>query len=146
MMNNLLTAITWAIPKKTYLAKYASDESAKKAAAKLWNSIDKCDVFLVAMMVVLTLIVCWFYFFPYNQKPGRHYQPKYWRIFWVINSVLVLVLSYGMSYAMTKNPGFDQGFLFRVSLINAIYSVVLYWGASWCFNASGKSNAYKTLY
>lgn len=146
MMNNLLTAITWALPKKGYLANYASDDSAKKAAAKLWSSIDQCDVYLVAEMVVITLLVCWFYFFPYNQKPGRHYKPKYWRIFGLVSVVLAFMISYFTSYAMSKNPGFDHAFLVKVSGINSLYSVALYWCASWCFNASGKSNAYKTLY
>ena len=146
MMNNILTAITWAFPKKEYLAKFANDDSAKNAAAKLWRSIDQCDVCLVVVMAVMTLLVCWFYFFPYNQKPGRHYKPKYWRIFWIVNFVLVLVVSYFMSYAMAKNPSFDRGLLFQVSWVNALYSLVLYWCISWGFNASGKSNAYKTLY
>lgn len=71
-MINILTVLTWFTSKKAYLANYADNESAKKAATRLWNSIDGGDWIPFVIMIVLTVLYCWGYFFPYNNIPGRH--------------------------------------------------------------------------
>lgn len=38
-MINILTVLTWFTSKKAYLANYADNESAKRAAMRLWNSM-----------------------------------------------------------------------------------------------------------
>lgn len=141
-MINILTAITWLFPKKDYLAKYADNESAKKAATRLWNSIDSGDMILVAAMFILTFAICWYYYFPFNNKSGRHYHPKYWGYFFAVSFIFVLALSYAGCCMIAKNPGFDTGFLFKVSLLNAGYAVLVYLIMSMIINRTGKSNAY----
>lgn len=54
-MINILTVLTWFTSKKAYLANYADNESAKKAATRLWNSIDGGDWIPFVIMIVLTL-------------------------------------------------------------------------------------------
>ena len=140
-MINTLTILTW-MSKRAYLAPYADDESAKKAATKLWNAIDGSEIMLFILMVVLTCIICLCYFFPFNKKPGRHYHPKWWWLFGVISLVATFVMSYVTCNVMAKNPGFDIGFLFKVSAINTFYAAFIYAIVSMIINRTKKSNAY----
>ena len=56
-MINILTVLTWFTSKKAYLANYADNESAKKAATRLWNSIDGGDWIPFVIMIVLTALL-----------------------------------------------------------------------------------------
>ena len=106
-MIKTLTILTW-MSKRAYLAPYADDESAKKAATKLWNAIDGSEIMLFILMVVLTSIICWYYFFPFNKKPGRHYHPKWWWLFGVISLVATFIVSYVACNVMTKNGPLEK--------------------------------------
>ena len=142
-MINLLSAITWIMSKKNYLATYAEDDSAKKAATKLWDSISNGDIILFVMMLVITISLCFIYFFPFNEKPGRHYHPKWWVCFYIATLILVFVSSLAVCWwCIAKNPGFDIWFLMKVSAINMLYALLLYFAMSFVFIKSGKSNAY----
>lgn len=141
-MINFLAAITWFFPKKEYLARFADNESAKKAATRLWNAIDSGDIILVIVMLLLTLAICWWYFFPFNNKSGRHYHPKYWVLWGLVALIIVFAASYFVCNMIAKNPGFDVGFLFKVSALNTFYAFVVYLFVSWTINRTGKSNAY----
>ena len=139
-MVNILTILTWTT-KKGYLADY-TDESAKKAATKLWNAIAGGEIALVVLMAILTGIICWYYFFPFNEKPGRHYHPKWWWVFGGISLVVTFLASLLACYVIAKNPNFNMGFLLRVSIINTFYAVILFVVMSYVFIKTGKSNAY----
>lgn len=141
-MINILTILTWT-SKRGYLAHYADDDSAKKAATKLWNAIEGSgEITLLILMAALTGIICWYYFFPFNKKSGRHYKPKWWWIFGGISIVVTFVASFVTCYAIAKNPGFDTGLLIKVSVINAFYAAIFYAIVSMIINRTGKSNAY----
>lgn len=141
-MINILTILTWT-SKRNYLAPYADDESAKKAATKLWNVVDGGgEITLLILMFVLTGIICWYYFFPFNKKSGRHYTPTWWWVFGGISILVTLVASFVTCYVIAKNPGFDIGLLLKVSAINALYAAIFYAIVSMIINRTGKSNAY----
>lgn len=141
-MNSLLFILTWFSTKKAYLAPYADNESAKKAATKLWNAIDKGDFFLFGIMLLITLIICLLYFFPFNKMPKRHYHPKWWVIFGVITLIIVFAATYFVCTFIAKNASFDSMFLIKVSAMNTFYAVAAYLIISFLINRSGKSNAY----
>lgn len=140
-MINILTILTWK-SKRDYIAPYADDESAKRAATKLWNAVEGGEIALIILMIVLTGIICWYYFFPFNKKSGRHYTPKWWWIFGVLSILVTFVASYLACNFITKNPGFDISLLLKVSGVNAFYAALLYAIVSMIINRTGKSNAY----
>lgn len=137
-----MTVLTWFTTKKTYLSPYMDDESAKKAATKLWNSIDNGDILLFGLMFLITILICIFYFFPFNKMPGRHYHPKWWAIFGIVSIIVSFAATYLGCNLIAKNPGFDCGFLIKVSAVNTLYSSLIYVIASAIINRTGKSNAY----
>ena len=142
-MINVLTILNWFTTKKAYLAPYADDESAKKAATKLWTSVDKGDFIPFLTMLALAIIICWMYYFPFNKQAGRHYHPKYWAIFFVITLLAVLGLSFALlNFAIAKNASFDVWFLVKCSLMNTLYAAFVYLITSAIINRTGKSNAY----
>lgn len=145
MMMNMLTMLTWFTSKKDYLKPFADDESAKKAAMKLWTAIDSNDWIPFVLMVILTAIICLYYFFPFNKMPGRHYHPKWWGVFCGVSLLAIFVVSFFVCYLLAQNPGFDYGFLFKVSAMNTIYALALYAILSWVINRTGKSNAYPCI-
>lgn len=139
---NLLKPITSFIDKKDYLAPYVEDESAKKAATKLWSTIVSGDLVLWGLMFLITVSVCYYYFFPFNEKPGRHYHPKWWGLFYIVVLLLVFLSTFIGCWCIAKNPGFDIGLLLKVSAINMFYAAILYFVISIGFIKTGKSNAY----
>ena len=141
-MINILTVLTWFTSKKEYLASHADSESAKKAATRMWNAIDSTDWIPFVIMIVLTCVFCWLYFFYFNEKPGRYYHPKHWVKFGGYNLIVVALTTLGLCYILTPNPSFDYWFLTKVIIINTIYALVLYYIISNIINRKGKSNAY----
>ena len=141
-MINILTVLTWFTSKKAYLANYADNESAKRAAMRLWNSIDSIVWIPFVLMIVLTVLHCWGYFFPYNNKPGRHYHPKYWVGFGLCNLILVFLMTFIVCYVFVPNPGFDIWLLVKVAFANMLIALILYYIISTIINRNGKSNAY----
>lgn len=141
-MMNILTALTWLVPRKTYLEPYNENESQKKAAKILWNAIDKLDFSLVLFMAIITVALCYYYYFPFNEKPGRHYHPKWCGLFCLITAIFVSLFSFAVCWFVAPNPGFDIGFLMKVSAVNMVYAVFLYLIVSIIILKSGKSNAY----
>lgn len=141
-MINILTVLTWFTSKKAYLANYADNESAKRAAMRLWNSIDSIDWIPFVLMIVLTVLHCWGYFFPYSNKPGRHYHPKYWVGFGLCNLILVFLMTFIVCYVFVPNPGFDIWLLVKVAFANMLIALILYYIISTIINRNGKSNAY----
>ena len=138
----MIGLLTWFTSKKDYLTPYTEDEAAKKAATKLWNTIDSMDIILFIVMFMLTILIALWYYFPYNQRPGKHYHPKYWWIFGVGAVSFVFASTFGICYFIAKNASFDYTFLIKVSAVNALYAILVYFILSLFINKSGKSNAY----
>ena len=142
-MINYLTILNWFTTKKAYLAPYVDDDSAKKAATKLWTSVDKGDFIPFLAMLSLVIIICWMYYFPFNKQAGRHYHPKYWALFLVITLLSVFGLSFVLlNFTIAKNASFDVWFLVKCSLMNTLYAALVYIITSAIINRTGKSNAY----
>lgn len=141
MMVSFLNILWPFLSKRKYLEKYADNESAKKAAMKLWNSLEGIDWMLLLLMFVVVLAFCLIYYFPFNSVSGRHYKPKYLFTTWGIVFILVLGATYGLNYWVAKNPAFDQGLLLKFSLLNALYALVASFIVSCLIEKMGKGNA-----
>lgn len=142
-MTTILGILTWLTSKKAYLASYADDESAKKVAARLWNSVTSYELWAFVFMLCLTIAFCYYYYFPFNNKPGRHYHLKFWALFYVMTVVFILFGTFFFFLCCAKNSGFDTWLLWRISFMNAAYSFLAYIVCSIMF--SRKSNAYPLI-
>ena len=87
------------------------------------------------------------YYKPFNDKPGRHYKPKYWIYFLLTTFVLTLLVTLGCECAIAQ-PKLDGSFVLelKIAVANAIYSSFIYIFVSWIwcqFNLP--TNAYRLI-
>lgn len=144
-----LTALNWFTSKKEYLENAVGStddpdeiERRKKLASKFWNSIDMNDVWMVLIMVTITFAICYAYFIPFNNRPGRHYLPSYCALFGICS----ILLSFGATLlycSLIVKLSYDTSFVMKVAAINATYSLLLYLILSFIFCNYSNTNAYR---
>lgn len=86
------------------------------------------DSAIFLLLAVLFALICFvIYYWPYNNRPGRHYRWQKWMVF--------LWISYGCTYAASlivgasihaPNPQIWWRVMPMLALVNAFYSAILY--------------------
>lgn len=144
----LLKLYEWIIGTMSDFAKQFQDnETLYNQARKFWSNLEASSIIIVGIFITLGLIMAYTYYKPFNDKPGRHYKPKYWVIFLGITSILSFLVTLGSVYFMVP-PKIDGSFVLvlKIALANAIYSSIVYALISWIwcqFNLP--TNAYRYL-
>lgn len=142
MFNHVLFILNRFTTKRAYLANFTDNDSDKIIAEKLWREIDNGDWIPFIIMVVVTLLVCGYYYFPFNNSSGRHYQIKYLIIFGFIALILVLISTFVSLLLVTEHGSFDYALLLKATGINCAYAIILYVVIACGIIKTGKSNAY----
>lgn len=142
----LLMVLNWFTSRKEFLVQF-TDKNKLIQANRFWDSVDSNVFWLLIIMVVISLLWCRFYYKPYNNKPGRHYIPKHWYSFGGITFVVTFVASLcALCFWFVPNPKFDLKFLLTVSLINSVYSIIVYIILSYLFCKFSSTNAYRQIF
>lgn len=132
--------------KVSFLKPYQGDgqEALYQQASMFWDKLDSLAVLYVFAFLLIGIAMACSYYGPFNNRPGRHYKPKYWWLFFIACAVLCLTVTLGTAMILVGTK-FSGTFLieFKLALLNAAYSLVVYWVTSvfWC--KSDKTNAYK---
>ncbi len=144
----LLKLYEWIIGTMSDFAKQFQDkETLYNQARKFWSNLEASSIIIVGIFIVLGILMAYTYYKPFNDKPGRHYKPKYWWIFLGITFILSFLITLGAAYFMVP-PKIDGSFVLelKIALANAIYSNIVYVLISWIwcqFNLP--TNAYRYL-
>ena len=144
----LLNLYEWIIGTMSDFAKQFQDnETLYNQARKFWSNLEASSIIIVGIFIVLGIIMAYTYYKPFNDKPGRHYKPKYWWLFLGITFILSFLITLGAAYFMVP-PKIDGSFVLelKIALANAIYSIIVYVLISWIwcqFNLP--TNAYRYL-
>ena len=145
----LLKLYEWIIGTMSDFARQFQDsENLYNQARKFWSNLEASSIIIVGIFIVLGLIMAYTYYKPFNDKPGRHYKPKYWWIFLGITFILSFLVTLGAAYFMVP-PKIEGTFILelKLALANAIYSsIIVYILVSWIwcqFNLP--TNAYRYL-
>jgi hypothetical protein len=144
----LLKLYEWIIGTMSDFAKQFQDnKTLYNQARKFWSNLEASSIIIVGIFIVLGIIMAYTYYKPFNDKPGRHYKPKYWGIFLGITSILSFLVTLGSVYFMVP-PNVDGSFVLvlKIALDNAIHSSIVYALISWIwcqFNLP--TNAYRYL-
>ena len=144
----LLKLYEWIIGTMSDFARQFQDsENLYNQARKFWSNLEASSIIIVGIFIVLGLIMAYTYYKPFNDKPGRHYKPKYWWIFLGITFILSFLVTLGAAYFMVP-PKIEGTFILelKLALANAIYSGIVYVIISWIwcqFNLP--TNAYRYL-
>ena len=126
---------------------FQNNETLYNQARAFWNKLEASSILIVALFILLGIAMASVYYKPFNDKPGRHYKPKYWVYFLLATFVLTLLVTLGCEYAIAQ-PKLDGSFVLelKIAFANAIYSSVVYLFVSWIwcqFNLP--TNAYRLI-
>ena len=121
----LLKLYEWIAGKMTdFLSQFQNNESLYQQARVFWNKLEGISTILLIIFLVLGILLAFFYYKPYNNKPGRHYTPAHWLFFLLVAFIAGFAVTYGVEYLME----------FMIALGNAIYASAVYFIVSvlWC--------------
>ena len=139
----------WGLPKQAdFLNHFKNNNTLYNQARALWSKLDACTVWFIVAFVVIALVFAIIYYGPYNNKPRRHYKVKHWLIWMLITAAVTFVITLVMGLIMVKSPLSARiGLILRVSGINVIYSIGVYFIAALlvCNLPFLKTNAYRFL-
>jgi len=139
----------WGLPKQAdFLNHFKNNETLYNQARDIWSKLDACMVWFIIAFAVSALVFAIIYYGPYNNKPGRHYMVKHWLIWLIITAAVTFIVTLVMGLIMVKSPlAARTGLILRVSGVNVIYSVGVYFLAAVlvCNAPFLKTNAYRFL-
>ena len=130
-----------------FVRQFQDNETLYNQARNFWGKLEASSIIIVGVFIALGLVMAYTYYKPFNEKPGRHYKPKYWWIFCGVTFVLAFGVTLMSVYFMVP-PKVDGAFVLELKLAfaNAIYSSLVYVLISWIwcqFNLP--TNAYRYL-
>jgi len=121
---------------KTWAAQF-SDEM-KQAAINFqntFNSVGSSTALVILLGATFLMVVL--YYYAWNKLPGFHFRIGHWFIFMAITAILVGALTYILVPVTTHPIGVfaRKAPVFPLTLINLLYSIVLYFICSIGINA-----------
>ena len=144
----LLGLYKWIIGTMSdFVKQFQDNETLYIQARSFWGKLEASSIIIVGVFIALGLVMAYTYYKPFNEKPGRHYKPKYWWFFCGVTFVLAFGVTLMSVYFMVP-PKVDGAFVLelKIAIANAIYSSLVYVLISWIwcqFNLP--TNAYRYL-
>ena len=132
----LLKLYEWIAGKMTdFLSQFQNNESLYQQARVFWNKLEGISTILLIIFLVLGVLLAFFYYKPYNNRPGRHYTPAHWLFFLLVTFIAGFAVTYCVEYLMVP-PRLNGAWKleFMIALGNAIYASAVYFIVSvlWC--------------
>ncbi len=142
----LLKIYSWlAGTMSDFTAPYRNDEILYNQASAFWRKLDNNSIGFVIAMLVIGVLLAYYYYGPFNNKPGRKYTPKWWGIMCGLTAGMTFFITLVLEYFAAK-PTMQGAWSveIKVAMCNAIYASVVYFLASVIVCQSNiKTNAYK---
>lgn len=147
----LTVLVNWFSSKKEYVDKAVGGitdpeeiEKKRRLATKFWTALDSNDIWMFLIMLLLTIIICWAYYIPFNKRAGRHYHPGYCALFGLIACLLSGVATYLFCLGIVK-VSYDTSLVMKMCFMNALYSLIWFFVCSLFFCNKSSTNAYRWL-
>jgi uncharacterized membrane protein len=123
-----MTEFYFLLPSKGRFLSNFDNEELKAQADLLWRQLDGTLFWLFFGALVLGILIAYVYYGPFNERPGRHYQIKWWVLFVVITLGVTLLSSVALEYTMTSThlKSNVASLFWLCALNNAIYGIVIY--------------------
>ncbi len=123
---------------------FQENEQLYNQAKAFWRYLDSSMVIVIAIFLIVGFALAAYYYKPFNDKPGRHYKPKYWGIFLIVTFFLTLLSTYCLEYIVAK-PTLNgaSAFELKIAIGNAIYASGLYIITSFIWCNTLPTNAYR---
>lgn len=132
------------LPSKGKFISEFNNDQLKEQARAVWSHLDNQSLLYFIAAIILGIVSAYCYYKPFNNKPGRHYQMKFWWAFLFITAIVSFLATLG-ALNLTINTHLKDNLMSlygMFSLNNMLYSIVLYFISSvvWCNTNS--TNAY----
>ena len=114
---------------------FQENEQLFKQAKMFWNKLDGLVWIPLIVSIFFALLFLYWYYVPYNNKPGRHYKLPHWGKFLGITFIVSLLVSIMCLFLMA--PSSLQGadvLELKIAFTNALAASFLYFIGSliWC--------------
>ena len=143
----LLKIYSWiAGSKSDFIKSFRDNEALYQQAKNFWTNLDKSSLLLIAIFIVLGIFCAFYYYKPYNNKPGRHYTIQHWVGFLILTFIVTLLVTFGSEYLIAEpNLKGAVGLEIKIAIGNAIYASAIYFITSLVWCNIGTTNAYRFL-
>lgn len=123
---------------------FRENENLAAQAKSFWRNLENASIGFIFIGVLVAVLAAFIYYVPFNNKPGRHYHPKYWFLFGGLTILISFVFTFGYEYIFCE-PKLDGALLFelKIAFCNAIYSILLYLFISIIWWLALPTNAYR---
>lgn len=106
---------------------YADNVALYNQARAFYQQLESFSSFFLVLSVVLSIVVAWLYFGPYNNRPGRHYR----LMCWIVSLLLTAILTFGVTFgieclAVTTNIRGAWLYEIQIAAISCCYAIVFY--------------------
>ena len=132
--------------KVDFLKPYQGEEqdALYRQASIFWDKLDSCAIVYVLFFVMIGGAMALCYYKPFNNKPGRHYLPKYWLIMSACCAIVCFLFTLGLAVEVAGTNFRGTLWLeFKLAILNAFYSWLIYLVTSVICCKCLKTNAYK---
>ena len=65
-----LAILSWFTSRKEFLGLYKDSEAARNMAIRFWESAEQTEIPAVVLMLIVSAVICWIYYLPFNNMPG----------------------------------------------------------------------------
>ena len=144
----MLELYKWGLPnQRAHVERHRDNEQLYKMARSFWDSLDSAAIYFAFVFIIAGLALACYYYYGYNKWPGRKYKIWHWVMWLLITSVVVFFVTFVLgNLIVSSNPQEKVGFLVRLSLINGIYGIFVYFIASLVIcNLPVPTNAFRFL-
>lgn len=112
------------------------NDNLQDIARHFWRDMNGVAPFFIVTAIVIGIAVCYYYYGPYNNKPGRHYKPSHWVGFMFISFLATLFVTDIVEHVLVKTTLNGAGMtMFWIALQNAVYSILFVYlpmSVFWC--------------
>ena len=127
-----------------FTRQFRDNENLVASAKYFWRNLENASVGFIIIAILVAILAAVIYYIPFNDKPGRHYHPKYWFLFWGFSLLISFGFTFGYEYIFCE-PKLNGALLLELKIAfgNAIYSILLYLiiSIAWCWSLP--TNAYR---
>ncbi len=142
-----LNNIFFFLPSKGKFLSSFNNETIQSQADSVWRQLDGLNTMLIVIMVIIGIGLAFWYYLPYNEKPGRHYKISHWAFFFLGSILFTFFVTLGIEYFGIKTHlknGVDSLFLLT-ALNNALYGGITFLILSFLWCNFFPTNAYRFL-
>lgn len=118
-----------------FTRQFQNNEALYNQARSFWKTLENSSSIIICIFILIGIFMAYWYYKPFNNKPHRHYKPKFWLMFMFSSAVSSLIVTLLATYLMAE-PRLNGAFLleFKIAVGNLIYTAVVYFIISviWC--------------